>query len=159
MLTVDDVLRQIQKPLQLEADLEYDVLEEIRGHLEEAVAAAKARGADDADALQHAAAAFGVEQTMEALRATHAGQGTYEGIAAAALPVIFALALRWLIFAPDGTADGWREMLAQPALIVIAAVAILLPLLRFPRRRCAIALWVFFWGLSLMSLLWPTVRW
>ena len=50
-------------------------------------------------------------------------------------------------------------MLSPPTLIVIAAVAILVPLLRFPRRRYAIALWMFFWGLSLITLVLPTVRW
>jgi hypothetical protein len=159
MRTIDDTLREIQSHLQLEAEAEYDVLEEMRGHLEEAVAAARAHGADEGEALRQAAAAFGIEQASAELSAAHAGWGTHEGIAAAALPVIFALVLRWLIFAPDGTAGGWREMLAQPVLLVIAAVAICLPLLRFPRRRYAIALWVFFWGLSLITFLWPTVRW
>ena len=139
-MTIDDVLKQIQPRLGLEADTEHEVLEEIRGHLEEAVAAAEARGLDQQHALMDAAAAFGVDQTSAELRETHAGQGTLEGVAAAALPVIFALVLRWLIFAPDGTADAWRGLLATPALIVIAGVAILLPLLRFPRRRYALAL-------------------
>lgn len=158
-MTIDDVLNQIQPRLGLEAETEHEILDEIRGHLEEAVAAAKARGLDEQQALKEAAAAFGVEQATAELRETHAGWGTFEGVAAAALPVLFALVLRWLIFAPDGTADAWREMLSQPTLIVIALVAILLPPLRFPRRRYAIALWFFFWGLSLVTVLWPTVRW
>jgi len=158
-VTIDDLLNQIQPRLGLEAETEHEVLEEIRGHLEEAVAAAKARGLDEPQALLEAAAAFGVEQATAELHATHAGWGTLEGVAAAALPVILTLVLRWLIFAPDGTAGAWRERLPQPALIVIAAVALLVPLLRFPRRRYAIALWIFFWGLSLITAVWPTVRW
>jgi hypothetical protein len=158
-VTLDDVLNQIQARLGLEAETEHEVLEEIRGHLEEAVAAAKSRGLDEPQALREAAAAFGVEQATAELRETHAGWGTLEGVAAAALPVIFALVLRWLIFAPDGTADAWRETLSMPILAVIAAVAIGVPLLRFPRRRYAIALWIFFWGLSLVTVLLPTLRW
>lgn len=158
-MTIDDVLKQIQPRLGLEAEAEHEILEEIRGHLEEAVAAARARGADEQHALMEAAAAFGVERATAELRAIHTGWGALEGIAAAALPVLFALVLRWLIFVPDGTADAWREMLSQPTLIVIATVAILVPLLRFPRRRYAIALWIFFWGLSLVTLVLPTLRW
>ncbi len=158
-MTIDDVLNQIQANLGLEAETEHEVLEEIRGHLEEAVAAARARGLDETQALQQAATAFGVEQATAELHATHAGRGTLEGVAAAALPVIFALVLRWLIFAPDGTADQWRELLSQPTLILIAGVAILYPLLRFPRRRYALALWAFFWGLSLITVMWPALRW
>ena len=123
------------------------------------MAAAMSRGLDERQALVDAANAFGVDQVSAELRKTHAGWGTLEGVAAAALPVIFTLVLRWLIFAPDGTADAWREMLSPPTLIVIAGVAILIPLLRWPRRRCAIALWIFFGGLSLITVVRPTVRW
>ena len=158
-MTIDDVLNQIQARLGLEAETEHEALEEIRGHLEEAVAAAQARGCDEQQALWDAAVAFGVEQAAAELRATHAGWGALDGVVVAALPVIFTLMLRWLIFAPDGTADAWREWLSWPTLAVIAAVAMLAPLLRFPRRRYALALWVFFWGLSLVTLMWPTLRW
>lgn len=158
-MTIDDVLAQIRPQLRLEAETEQEILDEIRGHLEEAVSTAKARGLDEQHALFQAAAEFGVEQATTELHATHAGWGTLEGIAAAALPVIFALVLRWLMFAPDGTTDAWREMLSRPTLIVIAATAILLPLVRFPRRRYALALWIFFWGLSLVTVLLPTLRW
>jgi hypothetical protein len=158
-MSVDDVLSQVQQRLGLEAETEHEILEEIRGHLEEAIATAQARGLDEQQALMNAAAAFGVEEATVELRETHTGWGALEGIAAAALPVLFALVLRWLIFAPDGTADAWREALSRPTLIVIAAIAILVPLLRFSRRRYAIALWIFFWGLSLITVLLPTIRW
>ena len=73
--------------------------------------------------------------------------------------MLCALVLRWLIFAPDGTAAAWRELPTRPALAAIAAAAILVPLLRFPRRRYALALWTFFWGLSLITAVWPAFRW
>jgi hypothetical protein len=158
-MTIDDVLGQIQARLGLEAETEYEVLEEIRGHLEEAVDAARARGCDERQALREAAAEFGVEQAAAELRATHAGRGTLEGVAAAALPVLFALILRWLIFAPAGTADAWRAMLSWPLLAAIATFAIAAPLVYFPRRRYALAMWFFFWGLSLLTAIWPTRRW
>jgi hypothetical protein len=158
-VSIDDVLNQIQPRLGLEAETEHEVLEEIRGHLEEAVTEARAHGLDEQQALREAALAFGVEQSSAELRKTHAGWGTLEGVAAAALPVLFAIVLRWLIFAPDGTADAWRERLSPPTLAVIACTAILFPLLRFPRRRYALVLWIFFWGLSLATVVWPTWRW
>lgn len=158
-MTVDDVLRRIQPRLGLEAEVEHEILEEVRGHLEEAVAEARARGVDEQRALQEAAARFGVEQAASELHQTHAGRGAMEGVAAAALPVVFALVLRWVIFAPDGTADAWRETLTRPALGVVAAAAIAVPLLRFPKRRYALALWLFFWGLSLVTVVWPAARW
>ncbi len=158
-MTLDDVLSQIKLQMRLEAETEQEVLEEIRSHLEDAVAAAQARGLDEEEALNQAAAEFGVEQTAAALYKTHAGQGALEGVAVAALPVLFTLVLRWMIFAPNGTTDAWPEMLSRTTLVVIAGVAFLLPLLRFPRRRYAIVLWAFFWALSLATVLWPTERW
>lgn len=157
-MTIDEVLGQIQLRLELEAEAEHDVLEEIRGHLEEAVAEARTRGLDPQQALQQAAASFGVEEAAGELHRTHAGRGTLEGVAAAALPVLFALVLRWLIFAPDGATAAWHEMLSRWGLVVVATVAILVPLLRFPRRRYALVLWAFFWGISLVTALWPGVR-
>ncbi|MSP14116.1 MAG: hypothetical protein EXR62_14320 [Chloroflexi bacterium] len=158
-MTIDDLLQQLQPRLGLEAEAEHEVLEEIRGHLEEAVATACARGLGEAQALQEAATAFGLEEAAVELRRTHAGRGTLEGVTAAALPVLFTLVLRWLIFAPDGAAGAWREMLSRWALVVVATVAILAPLLCFPRRRYALALWIFFWGLTLVSVVGPVLHW
>jgi hypothetical protein len=131
-MTIDDVLDRICQGLDLEAETEHEIREEIRCHLEEAVEVARAGGMDEQQALVEAAARFGGQEVAEALHAAHVGWGTLEGIAAAALPVLFTLVLRWLIFAPDGTAVGWREVLSRPALWAVATIALLLPLLRFP---------------------------
>lgn len=158
-VTVDDVLEQIRIRMNLEAETEHEVLEELRGHLEEAMAAARAADEDQAGALAQAAARFGVEDAARELQATHAGWGALNGIALAALPVIFALVLRWLIFAPDGATAGWRETLSRPGLWLIVAISLLVPLLRFPHRRYVLVLWAIFWGLSLATALLPTLRW
>jgi hypothetical protein len=158
-MTIDDALDRIRPSLGLEADAEQAVVEELRSHLEEAVADAAARGVDEQQAIRLALAAFGLEETATELRATHAGRATLDGIALAAVPVIGALVLRWLLFAPDGSANAWPALLTGPALVTIAAVAVLLPVVRFPRRRLALALWGFFWGLSIVTVVWPTARW
>jgi len=159
MATVDEILTRIRARLDLEAETEYELLEEIRVHLETAMEEAHARGLDEAEALAQVAERFGVEEVAEELQATHAGWGTLEGIAAAALPVLFALVLRWLVFAPDGTAVGWQEMLSRPALWAVALIAILLPILHFPRRRYALAAWGVFWGLSILIAGAQAVHW
>ena len=158
-MTVDDVLAHVRARMNLEAETEHQVLEEIRCHLEEAVADARASGLSQEEALAQAAARFGVEQVAEELQATHQGWGTLEGIAAAALPVLCALLLRWLVFAPDGTFVGWRQMLTRPAFWFIAAIALLIPLWRFPRRRYALISWTIFWGLSVLFIVGGGVYW
>ena len=158
-MTVDDVLARIRAHLNLEAETEYDVLQEIRAHLEEAVEVARAQGLDEEAALAEAAARFGVGEGGQELQAAHVGWGTADGVIAAAMPVVCALVLRWLIFAPDGTAVGWQEVLVRPAFWVVSLAALLLPLLKFPRWRYALASWAFFWALSVIFFAWPALRW
>jgi hypothetical protein len=114
---------------------------------------------DEDEALAQAAARFGVDEVARELQATHEGWGALEGIAAAALPVLFALILRWLVFAPDGTFVGWQEMLTRPAFWVTAVMALLLPLWRFPRRRYALISWTIFWALSVIIIVGQAVHW
>ena len=132
---VELVLKRVRAQLDLDAEMEHDLLAELRGHLEDAVAAARARGLDEEKALVEAAACFGVEDVGRELQAAHVGWGTADGVFAAGLPVLCALVLRWLVFAPDGTAVGWREVLVRPAFWVVSLAALLVPLLRFPRWR------------------------
>jgi hypothetical protein len=158
-VTVDEILARIRAHLDLEAETEYEVLEEIRTHLEEAVEVARMQGLDEKAALAEAAARFGVEEVGQELQATHAGWGTADGVVAAALPVVCALVLRWLVFAPDGTAVGWQEVLARPAFWVVSLAALVVPLLKFPRWRYALASWAFFWAMTMIFFAWPALRW
>jgi len=138
---------------------EHEVLEEIRSHLEEAVAAARAQGLDEGAALSEAAARFGVEEVGVELQQVHAGWGTADAVIAAGLPVVCALVLRWLVFAPDGTALGWPQLLTRPTFCVIAAAALLVPLLKSGRWRYALMTWAFFWVITIIFSTWPALRW
>lgn len=155
----EQVLAHIRAQMDLDSETEHEVLEEIRSHLEEAVVAARAQGLDEQVALAEAAAHFGVEEVGVELQQVHAGWGTADAVIAAGLPVVCALVLRWLVFAPDGTALGWPQLLTRPTFWVIAAAALLMPLLKFGRWRYAIATWAFFWAITIMSMVWPALRW
>lgn len=157
-MPVDDLLERIRAQMNLEAEREHEVLEEIRGHLEDAVAAARERGLDDDAALAEAAARFGVEEVGEELQATHEGWGVMEGIAAAAIPVLCALVLRWLVFDPAGTFSGWQQVVSRPAFWLIAVAGLVIPVLRFPRRRYALASWAIFWSLSVIMIVGGAVQ-
>jgi hypothetical protein len=158
-MTVDEVLARIREQLNLEADTEREVLEEIRSHLEEAVEAARGQGMSEEAALAEAASRFGVDEVGQELQDVHLGWGMADGITAAALPVLCALILRWVVFAPNGTLAGWREMLARPTFWGVAALALLFPLLKFSRWRYALASWVVFWVLSVIFAIWPAMQW
>lgn len=158
MNDIDQWLDQIRVHMDLDSETEHEILAEIRDHLEEA--AHESQGLDRADALAQAAARFGMEEEIgKALQATHIGQGTAEAVVAAALPVVGALILRWLAFAPDGTAVGWPQLLSRPAFWIVALAVLLIPILKFERWRYALAAWAFFWMLTVLSVALPSLRW
>ncbi len=160
MTGIDDLLARIGAQMDLDGEMEQEVLAEIRDHLEEAVAEAQADGLDEAAALSRAAARFGLEEEVgRELQAAHAGWGTADAVVAAALPVLGALILRWLAFAPDGTALGWPQLLSRPAFWIVALAALLIPLLKFERWRYALATWVLFWTLTVIFVALPALRW
>jgi hypothetical protein len=157
---IDRYLDAIAAQMDLDVETEHEILDEVRDHLEMAVEQARSEGLDQAEALSRVAARFGVgEEVGRALQAAHAGWGTADAVVAAALPVICALVLRWLAFAPDGTALGWPQLLARPSFWVVALAALLVPLLRFERWRYALAAWVFFWALTVLFVTLPAQRW
>jgi hypothetical protein len=153
------LLARIRAQMELDSETEHQVLCELRSHLQEALAEAHASGLDDEQALVHVAARFGMEQVGRELQATHAGWGTADAVIAAALPALCALVLRWLVFAPDGTALGWPQLLNRPSFWVVAVVMLLLPLLKFGRWRYAVAGWLIFWTLTVVYVTWPALRW
>ena len=156
---IEQVLARIRAHMDLENETEHELLEEIRSHLEEAVATAQARGLDEQVALAEAATRFGVEEVGRELQQVHTGWGTADAVIAAGLPVVCALVLRWLVFAPDGTALGWPQLLTRPTFWMIAAAALLVPLLKFDRWRYALMIWVFFWAITVVFSTWPALRW
>jgi hypothetical protein len=160
MNEIEQYLVLIAAQMELDVETEHEVLDEIRDHLVTAVEQARAEGLDESQALARAAARFGAgEEVGRALQATHAGWGTADAVVAAALPVICALVLRWLAYAPDGTALGWPELLARPAFWIVALAALFLPLLRLERWRYALAVWVVFWTLTVVFITLPAERW
>jgi hypothetical protein len=160
MNEIDELVGRIAAQMDLDSEMEHEVLDEIRDHLEEAITQARAEGLDERDALARAAARFGLEAEIgRALQATHAGWGTANAVIAAGLPVVSALVLRWLVFAPDGTALGWPQLLSRPAFWVVAVAALLIPLLKFERWRYALAGWAFFWALTVIFVMWPALHW
>jgi hypothetical protein len=160
MTGIEEVLKRISAQMDLDGEMEQEVLAEIRDHLEEAVAEARTEGLDEVRALARAAARFGLEEEVgQELQATHAGWGTADAVVAAALPVVGALFLRWLTFAPDGTALGWPQLLSRPVFWIVALVALLVPLLKFERWRYALATWILFWVLTVLFVTLPALRW
>jgi hypothetical protein len=157
---IDGVLARIRSHLNLDSETEHEILAEIRSHLEDAIAQARAEGLDEEEALDRASARFGVEEEVgRTLQATHAGWGTADAVVAAALPVLCALVLRWLAFAPDGTAVGWHQLLSRPAFWLVALAGLMLPLVKFRRWHYALAGWAVLWALTVVFVVSPALRW
>lgn len=156
-LAIDDVLKQVQRDLNLSKETERDLLDEIRSHLEDAVAAAKLAGLDEEAALLKAAEQFGVDEVAPELQAVHIEWESADAILLAAVPVVSALVLRWSVFSADGSALGWQQILSAPLFWIVAIAALVIPLWQFKRWQYAIAGWGIFWMISLIFIVFPTV--
>lgn len=156
-VTMEDLLEEIRAELALSSETETELLQEIRSHLEDAVATAKMKGMDERSALLKAAERFGVKEAGKELQKVHAAWESADAIIACALPVLAALVLRWLIFAPDGTALGWPELLVRPAFWVVALAVLLAPMIRFRRWRYALVGWALFWVISVIFVAFPAM--
>lgn len=154
-----DALAYVRRELRLEADVEHEVIAELLHHLEDATADAMERGLSPTQALSHAVERLGLAETTTALRETHAGLGVREGVLAAALPVGLALTLRWLTYAPEGTAGGWRVLFEPQGLALLCGLSVAFVAFCFRRSRYALAGSAFFGAVSLMTALWPGMRW
>ena len=151
-LTIDQVLQQIAAGLQLSTQTERELLEEIRGHLEDALAKAIRQGRDPDEALREVAERFGIGVVSDALQDEHAPWESADAIVACILPVGGALILRWLTFVPAGSAAtaNWSHLLLQPLFWAVAVLVLLASLLYYHRWLFALTVWSFFWALSLV---------
>lgn len=155
---IEQMLGVIRRDLHVSGETEAELLAELRTHLEDALETAVAAGMDEARALQQVADDFGISEVGPALQAVHAPWESADAVIACILPVLGALLLRWTVFAPSGTAVGWRVALVQPAFWVIALIALILPVLQFSRWRYALVSWSIFWALTLIFMLLPTAQ-
>ena len=159
-ISIDQALDQISHRLRLSKETETELLAEIRTHLEDAVEQSRLQGGDEQAALREAVDHFGVEEVSEELQEVHSGRESIEAIIATALPILFALALRWLAFAPDGTSNAWHQLFTRPVFWVIAAAALIVPMLLFRRWRFALVGWGIFWLISVIFASNPNIdRW
>lgn len=159
-MTIDEALTNISIHLHLSKEAEHEILAEIRTHLEDAVSEAVRRGEDEQEALVKAAREFGLEEAGIEIQKVHAGWEAIDAIFVTALPVLFAVALRWLIFAPDGTSRNWQQLVRMPGFYLLAFTALLVPFLILHRWRYALIGWGIFWFLTVIFVLFPSnINW
>jgi hypothetical protein len=157
---IDQALADIRKKLHLSTEAENEILAEIRTHLEDAAVLAKLEGGDQQEAIDEVLNRFGIEEVGKELQEVHSGRESIEAIAATALPILFALILRWLAFSPDGTYAAWSQLLVQPAFWSVAAAALVIPILLFRRLRFALVSWGIFWLITVIFVVFPAInRW
>lgn len=157
-MTVDQVLANISEQLHLSKETEHEVLEEIRTHLEDAVMDAASRGKNEHSALLQAAERFGIEEAGAELYALHTNRDGIDAITATALPVLFAIVLRWLAYAPDGSVLAWPQLLNRPGFYIVAVLAFVIPLYHFHRWRYALIGWGVFWFLTVIFVVFPSIN-
>lgn len=140
--------------LDLDQQRKRETLDEMRSHLLDAVAFYRDQGLTPSASLERALLRFGPQPHIaEELNRVYAGWGTADAIVFTALPVLMGLLLRWLVFAPGGSAIGWEHVLTSIPFWIVALAALLIPLLKFPKWRYALASWTFFWGVTVLFMM------
>lgn len=157
-MTVDDLLKEVSRDLNLSSEAEWELLQEMRDHLEDAVADAQAEGYDPDLALLKAAERFGIDETLPALQRLHREWEFGEVLLMCSVPVFFTLVLRWLVYDAAGTAGGWQMIVSRPWLPAIALLLLIIPLWQLVRWRMAALVWAFFWLVSVIFMLYPQMR-
>jgi hypothetical protein len=157
-VSIDQILEELRQHLRLSKETEQEVLAEIRTHLEDVAAEARSKGEDEQKALIQAAERFGLDEVGDELQEVHANQEILEAIRATALPIVFALVLRWLIFAPQGSALDWPLLFARPEFWIVAGAALFIPALLFRRWRFALVGWGVFWLLTVIFVVFPSIN-
>jgi hypothetical protein len=158
IITINTIVEQIRVELDLSRETETELLDEIRGHLDDALETAVAQGKDETAALLAVAERFGAAEVGKALQEIHAPWESADAIIACIIPVAAALVLRWLAFAPDGSAIGWQAVLVRPAFWIVAVVALLIPVLQFKRWQYALISWGIFWVITVIFVSLPTIQ-
>lgn len=157
-MTIDEVLTNISIHLHLSKETEHEILAEIRTHLEESVKEAVCNGEDEQAALRKAAEKFGVDEAGAEIQEVHANWEAVDAVFITALPVLFAVALRWLTFAPDGSTRNWQQLMVQPGFFLLAFAALIFPVLILHRWRYALISWGFFWVLTVIFAVFPSIN-
>ncbi|KAA3663239.1 MAG: hypothetical protein DWQ04_11160 [Chloroflexi bacterium] len=163
---IDLILVEIRAELDLSSETETELLEEIQGHLEDAVetatsaalSAGVSHGQNVETALLDVAERFGARDVGRALQEVHAPWESADAIIACIIPVVAALILRWIVFAPDGSAIGWQEILVRPAFWIVAFATLLVPMFQFQRWQYALISWTFFWAITVIFIALPTIQ-
>ena len=159
-VTVDQVVANFRNHLHLSKETENEILAEVRSHLEDAVARAVIQGGNEELALLKAAEEFGVDEAGVELQEIHSERESTDAIVATALPILFALILRWLTYAPDGSPRDWPLLLVQPGFYIVAVCSLLFPALCLRRWRFALVGWGVFWLLTVVFVVFPSInRW
>lgn len=158
LITIDSVLDQIRAKLNLSSETEWELLEEIRAHLEDAVDAAQHNGKDQTTALLKAAEDFGLDESAEQLQELHSELEITQVLLLCIAPIVCTVLLRWLIFSAAGTTNGWQTLFSRPVIVTVSLIGLILPLTQLRRWPYASLGWLFFWAISLIFLAFPAFR-
>lgn len=157
-LSIDDVLEQIRSQLNLSRETEWELIEEIRCHLEDAVDAARRHGKDENTALLKAAEDFGMIEASQQLQKLHGEFEMTEVLLMLIAPIVCTVVMRWVFFSAEGTLNGWQPIFPRTISVALSFIILLLPLVQLRRWPYASFGWLFFWGISMIFIAFPAIR-
>lgn len=148
----EQYLADLAARLPLDRDQQQAILAEVSDHLGVAAEWWQEQGLDLEAAWQRAVEEFGtVDEIAASFVETRRGWGTNEALAAAALPVLLALVLKFVALPLLAVPRSW-QVLTHPALLSSAVLLLLLPLAwKAERWRFGLAIWMVFWFFTVIG--------
>ena len=144
-------LKEVRRRLHVDPSVEEEILAELRSHLEEATIAYQAMGLSRERAEARAIRQFGEAwEVAEPLQGVH-GSSFHQALLAAFLPVALTLGLKWIAIPLLRLSDAW-QVVTSPAFLSVAALLLLLPILRGEKWRYGLPAWGFFWTITIIDL-------
>lgn len=152
MNAAERYLAELAAALALDRDQQQAILAEVADHLAVSAEWWQQAGLSEEEAWERAVADFGtVDEVAGSFVKTRRGWGTGEALAAAGLPVLFALILKLVVVPLLALPRSWA-VLTHPALLSTAILLLLLPLAwRAERWRFGLLVWVVFWFFTIIG--------
>jgi hypothetical protein len=137
-------LSEIASQLNVDPVEEREILDEIRSHLEEAIAEMPDEGLDTQERVSLVLQRFGEAREVGRLLGRQHSDSAHQAVLAAFLPVALALTFKWVILPLLRDLGTWQGSPTPLVFACLALLALLVPGLTFKNWRYGYGVWAFF---------------
>jgi hypothetical protein len=137
-------LSEIASQLNVDPVEEREILDELRSHLEEAIAEMPEEGLGRQERVTVILQRFGEAREVGRLLGRQHSDSAHQAVLAAILPVALAITFKWMLLPLLRDVAHWQSSPTPVIFACLALLALLVPGLTFKRWRYGYSVWAFF---------------